>query len=92
MVTPGSQAENDLYDDNDAFALAAFSPPTIPSYDSSIQSTQWDGTKESLGSFFPDLEMQLSLLNPQLTQLAIDGFVMDRNKCIIFHPFIHTLL
>ena len=86
MVTPGSQTENDLHDDNDAFALAAFSPPTIPSYDSSIQSTQWDGTKESLGSFFPDLEMQLSLLNPQLTQLAIDGFVMDRNKCIIFHP------
>ena len=86
MLAPGSQQENDHNDDSDALALASFGPPTNPSsFDPNIAPAQWDGTKESLGSFYTDLEMSLSLLNPLLAQLAIEGYITERGKYTIFH-------
>ena len=86
LAAPGSRPENDFSDDYASLALASHCPPTIPpSNDSSNITDLWDGTKESLGSWFTELEMVLSLLNPLLSQLAIEGYVTEKGKCTIFH-------
>ena len=87
MEHTGSNAENNSLIDDNALSLAVSANPYFSSLvqNPSLPSTNWDGRKESLRFFYSELELQISLLNPTLTQIAVDGFVTDKNKIIIFH-------
>ena len=88
MEHTGSYAQENALDDDVALSLAISANPNQPSLvpaTPNIPSFMWDGRTESLRLFFSELELQLSLLNPTLTQLAVEGFVTDKNKIIIFH-------
>ena len=63
-----------------ALALAApGDPPTSQNNPTNMDRSiiYWDGTKEQLRSWFLDFELNLSMLNPILSQLAIESFVLE---------------
>ena len=70
-----------------ALALAATTgdPPTsqLPSIsDTDRSSIYWNGTKEHLRSWHNDVELNLSMLSPILSQLAIESFVIEKGEII----------
>ena len=46
----------------------------------------WDGRRETLGGWFKEFATTLSTLSHELYEFAVDAFVSDRNKTVIFVP------
>ena len=60
--------------------------PTVPSPSSGHHPDQhWNGRRETLGSWFTEFETGLAAVSPDLHEFAVEFFVMDRSKTIIFH-------
>ena len=46
----------------------------------------WNGKRETLGSWFTEFETVLSAVSPELHEFAVEFFLSDRNKTVIFFP------
>ena len=46
----------------------------------------WNGKRETLGSWFTEFETVLSAVSPELHEFALEFFLSDRNKTVIFFP------
>ena len=46
----------------------------------------WDGERETLGSWLAELGTTLATVSPELYEFAVEFFLSDRNKTVIFFP------
>ena len=46
----------------------------------------WNGRRETLGGWFAEFETVLSAVSPELYEFAVEYFLSDRNKTVIFVP------
>ena len=70
--------------DADAFSLVS-AHTELSTAHHSHPDQHWDGRRETLGSWFRELETVLSALSPQLYMFAVENYVSEHNKVVIFH-------
>ena len=46
----------------------------------------WNGRRETLGSWLAEFETVLSTTSPEVHEFAVEFFLSDRNKTVIFFP------
>ena len=81
---PSSQGPDVVPDDDDALLLVNTATP-----DNSTKIAHpdqyWDGRRETLGSWFAEFETVLSTVSPELYEFAVEFYLSDRHKTVIFN-------
>ena len=64
---------------------------TVPSDKATVPTTlhpehHWNGRRETLGSWLSEFETVLSTTSPEVHEFAVEYFLSDRSKTVIFFP------
>ena len=97
MVAPWSRSEGAPPSDTPTLTTSSDSSRTsqpehdLPAHPRSSTLTQhpdqhWDGRRETLGSWFAELETSLSTVSPELYEFAVEFLLSDRSKTVLFAP------
>ena len=97
MVAPWSRSEGAPPSDTPTLTTSSDSSHTsqlehdLPAHPRSSTLTQhpdqhWDGRRETLGSWFAELETSLSTVSPELYEFAVEFLLSDRSKTVLFAP------
>ena len=69
---------------DDAHGLSLSSVTLDTPHSTAHPDQHWDGRRETLGSWFAEFETVLSTVSPELYEFAVEFYLSDRHKTVIF--------
>ena len=84
MAAPGPQDDESSPDDAHALVNPAQAKPISNSQTPPLTDQFWDGSNETLAAFVKELETTLSYVSPALYTLAVEGFIHEQGRTVIF--------
>ena len=84
MAAPGQQINESAHDDAHALVSPAQPNPLSHSQNPTHTDQFWNGSKENLAAFMKEFETTLSYVSPSLYTLAVEGFIHEQGRTVIF--------
>ena len=84
MAAPGPEHHESTPDDAQALVNPAQAKPISNPQNPPLTDQFWDGSKETLAAFYKEFETTLSYVSPALYTLAVEGFIHEQGRTVIF--------